>query len=92
MKWKSFIGILENYLKVITADKQPAHTAMDIHMQTLINIPFNRLKLPVDGTSDGYANTNTAALFTNWFWEATAAATAIVVIVLFAICSSGKSK
>lgn len=52
-----------HYLKVITADKQPAHRMIVKHIRIPIIALFNRLQLPVV-VSDGYANTSSAALLT----------------------------
>ena len=53
------------YLKVMTAERQPAHRTIAKQINKLTIVAFNRLQLPVAGTSDGNVNTNKAALVTN---------------------------
>lgn len=52
-------------MKVMTAERQPAHRTIVKQINKLTIVAFNRLQLPVAGTSDGNVNTNKAALVTN---------------------------
>lgn len=62
---KMVLKEVSNYLKVITAERQPAHNTIVKHIKRLIIVALNRLQLPVAGTSDGNANTNKAAPLIN---------------------------
>lgn len=49
----------------MTVDRQPNVRIFDRHTATIIMTPMNLLKLLVDGSSDGYANTVRAALLSS---------------------------
>lgn len=53
------------HLKSTIMVRQLVHSIITKQIDIQIIVPFNRL--PVAGTSDGYANTNSAELLTNCF-------------------------
>lgn len=55
------------HLKSNIMVRQLVYSMIAKQMNIQIVAPFNRLQLPVAGTSDGYANTNSAELLTNCF-------------------------
>lgn len=54
------------YLKFTTTERHPALITIAAHTMTHNITPLKRLQLPVDGISDGYANTNSAELLTSY--------------------------
>lgn len=58
-----------HYLKLIIAERQPEQRTIVKQMNRLIIVAFNRLQLPVAGTSDGNANVSSAALPNSYIME-----------------------
>lgn len=55
------------HLKSTIIVRQQVHSIITKPINVQIIAPFNRLQLFVAGTSDGYANTNSAELLNNCF-------------------------